>query len=537
MSNIEGFCLGASGGVWSELIQKLEHERQISFSYVAGSQDVISLPCLENALTDELIALYRADLSNKSVLKSFALDSAVLSEYQQAELTCLEIADRMDQGYAFSRPERERLFLKLLDYWLNLVELLKPTFVVFTTTPHSVAEYCLYAVAKKKKIPILMFMQITAIQRVIEFYDYQHMNSSFLRTYESLKVNSPDEVTLPEDLEQYLLKFNSDYESAMPDYLKKRLLSEKPGFSISNIDKKKRSMKNTLMIQKQRMQAIAKMCFQKVSLAKFGVNYGTKKTPKNYLKMPFESFESSEGLNYDQWQAYKKWAEKYKGKLLKNYGEFAQPCDMSLKYVYAPLHYQPERTTCPEAERYSNQLLMLKVLAQSLPQDWVIYVKENPTQLLPNTAHGERGRYAYFYQDLSEISKVRIVSMQEDPFSLIDNSQMVATLTGTTGWESILRGKPVLCFGNAWYESCEGVFPVRTVEQCQAVLEQIDSSFVIEQAKVRQFLSAIDQHSFKGFLRVNRYDDPVNGEANNVKNMFRMISTFVATQVESSHGM
>lgn len=537
MSDIQGFCLGASGAVWSKLIQRLEGEKVISFSYVAGSQDVISLPCLQKAHTDELIALYRGDLLNKPLVNSFSLDSTVLNEYQQAELTCLEISDRMDQGYSFSRPERERLFLTLLDYWLNLLNQLKPKFIVFTTTPHSVAEYCLYVIAKKNNIPVLMFMQITAIQRVIELSDYKKIDASFFSTYETLKNNSPEDITLPEDIERYLLKFNSNYESAMPDYLKKRLSNEKSGFSISDANLETKKVKSTLMTQNLRIKNIASRCFQRVSAMTLNSRQTIKKPPRNYLKMPFEAFESSEGLNYEQWQAYKKWAKQYKEGLLNTYEKYTQPCDLNVKYVYAPLHYQPERTTCPEAERYSNQLLMLKVLAQSLPKDWIIYVKENPTQLLPSTAHGERGRYAYFYQDLAEIHKVKIVSMKEDPFSLIDNSQMVATLTGTTGWESILRRKPVLCFGNAWYESCEGAFSVRTAEQCKIAINHIMEAYEIDRQNVRKFLSAIDQHSFKGFLRVNRYDDPSYGEVNNIENMFHMISRFTQTKLETTNGM
>ena len=42
--------------------------------------------------------------------------------------------------------------------------------------------------------------------------------------------------------------------------------------------------------------------------------------------------------------------------------------------------------------------------------------------------------------------------MDIDPFSLVDNSVMVSTLTGNVGIESICRGKKVIFFGDAIYK-------------------------------------------------------------------------------------
>ena len=514
MSNLQGFCLGATDNVWMNLIQRLADEDRVRFSYIAGNEQVVSHYCAQGVLTDEIVSLYRGQFSNKSQLRTFEVDDSVLKEYQAAELTCMEIADRMDQGYSFSRPERERMFITFLDYWLNLLNGLKPDFIIFTTTPHSVAEYSLYAIAKKRQIPVLMFMQITAIQRVIALSDYQQMDATFINTYQKLVKENHARVELPDDIEEYLNKFESDYESAMPVYLKKRLLAE-------NMNKKQ-----TINTIQERINRIINL-----------IRPTRKSAPKNYLKMPFESFESARGLDANQWRSYKAWAKQYKEKLLAEYDSISENADFDLSYVYAPLHYQPERTTCPEAERYSNQVLMLKVLAQSLPDNWLIYIKENPTQLLPNTAHGERGRYAYFYKDLLKIEKIRIISMREDPFMLIDNSQMVATLTGTTGWESILRGKFVLCFGNAWYENCEGVFSVRNVQQCKDAIDKAMSIDSIDKERIRKYLAAIEHYSFKGFLRVKRYDDQAAGEINNIENMFHMISEFTQSGMNKTHEM
>ena len=38
----------------------------------------------------------------------------------------------------------------------------------------------------------------------------------------------------------------------------------------------------------------------------------------------------------------------------------------------------------------------------------------------------------------------------ETNLKLIDKCKAVATITGTSGWEALIRGKPVLHFGYPW---------------------------------------------------------------------------------------
>ena len=54
-------------------------------------------------------------------------------------------------------------------------------------------------------------------------------------------------------------------------------------------------------------------------------------------------------------------------------------------------------------------------------------------------------------------SNVQIVSGDISTFRLIDSAQAVATPGGTVGWESLVRGVPVLNFGCVWYAGCQRV--------------------------------------------------------------------------------
>ena len=128
----------------------------------------------------------------------------------------------------------------------------------------------------------------------------------------------------------------------------------------------------------------------------------------------------------------------------------ASEIDVQKKYAYFPLHLQPELTTTGLGGQYSDQLDAIDRLSQMLPDDWFIYVKENPKQ-----GHDQRG--AEFYRRLEAMDKVVYIGKEVDTYWLMHHSQFVATITGTAGWESITGGKPCLVFGLAWYVSLPGV--------------------------------------------------------------------------------
>lgn len=125
--------------------------------------------------------------------------------------------------------------------------------------------------------------------------------------------------------------------------------------------------------------------------------------------------------------------------------------DYSRKYVYFPLHLQPELTTSALGGVFNDQVLALEILAKMIPDDWIIYAKENPKQTEFMRGHG-------FFERIKRIDGLRMVPLNENTFKLIEHAQFVATITGTAGWEAIRGGKPALVFGRTWYQNFEGVF-------------------------------------------------------------------------------
>ena len=168
--------------------------------------------------------------------------------------------------------------------------------------------------------------------------------------------------------------------------------------------------------------------------------YGIRELLANISK--FRRDEIFFGLwKYKRFQKYKK--------NLDSLAKAVIPSDV--KYVYFPLHLQPEMTTAALGGMYSDQICALEKLSCLLPEGWLIYIKENPKQT-------EYMRDNLFFRRLRRLRNVRLVSIDSDTYQLISKSQFVATITGTAGWEAITGGKCALIFGNAWYSDYPGVF-------------------------------------------------------------------------------
>lgn len=126
--------------------------------------------------------------------------------------------------------------------------------------------------------------------------------------------------------------------------------------------------------------------------------------------------------------------------------------DLTKKFVYYPLHMQPEASTIVCAQKYEKQLYFLDNLAKSLPADTVIYAKEHYSFL--------GSRPESFYEALKEYPNIVLIDPWEDSFALIEKCQCVATLTGTAGQEAMMLRRPVIMCGDILYENAPGVMRI-----------------------------------------------------------------------------
>ena len=165
-------------------------------------------------------------------------------------------------------------------------------------------------------------------------------------------------------------------------------------------------------------------------------------------------------------------------------------------YVYFALHYQPERTTSADGGIFKDQFLAAAMLHEALPEGWLLYVKEHPSQFA-RALHGDKGRTTDLYRDLEKLERVRLVPHNVSSKRLALNARAVATITGTLAWEAALNHRPALVFGEAWYEGLPGAYRIESADAARLVLEGLRRGVDASWQDVDVFLEALSAAAFR----------------------------------------
>jgi len=175
----------------------------------------------------------------------------------------------------------------------------------------------------------------------------------------------------------------------------------------------------------------------------------------------------------------KRW---YRTRFILKGKQFIEP-DFSEKYILFPLQYQPEATTEIWASYYSNQLNLIEQIARSIPFDHVLYVKEH--------SHFLGTKSIDFYKKLSCLPNVKLINPLTDVYELIKNSKLIIVITATTGLEAIFWNKPVIIFGNIFYDFYPYVYRIKDITQLPTTILAALNQNVDENDDFRlKFLSA-----------------------------------------------
>ncbi len=400
------------------------------------------------------------------------VDEALLRGLAFEELQALTMMDRMDSGWNFAFHERKRLYYSYLCYWSGVIDHYRPDLLVMPIAPHLMFDYVLYILCLRKGIKTVIFER-TGMAGQLFLMERMEEGSQAVRTVyaEKLAGYAGQPVKLSEAGDGYLDKLAGRfYEDAMAPFTKQV---------------------RARAVRRKGIKARLKYAY-KILGKQF------EPPPDNYLKQRNNTIESSRMSSLEWW-----WdrfaADRKMRRLKKLYESLAQEVDLTAPYIYVALSYQPERTTSPLGGMFVDQWLMIDLLSKTIPDGWQLYVKEHPRQFQAGS-RGHMTRTDQFYTDLTALPNVKLVPMSAVPFDLIDHARAVATVTTTTGFEAVVRGKPALVFGNAWYKECEGVFYTPTVEQCVEAIAQVEKGYRPRPEAIRLFIQTLEELSVAGYV-------------------------------------
>lgn len=384
-----------------------------------------------------------------SAIPSFPVDSAFLERMSRMEVLALKMMDRFEFLSDWNYGKRKQCYLDYVQFWHSYLIENRIELLISQNIPHEVFDFVLYSVATELHIPSLMFYQSQIKDMILPLKTY---DGGIIGLASALK-------ELPSDEQNPVL--SDTLEEAIQDVL----LNKKPFY-----------MSKTPLFR--RAQLFLNKAFSHVRDACI-----LKKKSAITVSFRFKAWKRSVYLAR-------------KSRLLdRTYEKLAVKPDFSIPYFYVPLHYQPELTTCPLAGPWVDQELIVDLLSACLPEGVFIYVKEHPKQTALS-------RETDCYERISRHPNVRLVAKNTDSFELADHSIGVVTCTGTAGWEALIRGKPVLVFGNIFYETAPGAYRIRKREDLESALKEIATPGLNSPSLegIRRFLHGLEKVTISGFV-------------------------------------
>ncbi len=416
------------------------------------------------------------------------IDEEIIEKMVNCETVFLRMVDRLERGKTINYQQRKRVYLRHLRYWNHILEHKDINLYLSTNYPHECFDYVLYNLCKLKGIPTVMLRAgLRSIPDVLFITeDWEKPAEGLEKKYKELKKQFNDgEISLARKFEEEIKAQTSDDSDDSDPWYMTHASSPK---AKAKKAEKERSEKWWKMVRKM----------MRTNPIKF---------VKHVIRFIARIF------TVEFWARRLEKAQKVKLNLkrIKFYNKNAVEPDLSKKYIYLPLHYQPECTTCPMAGEYRDQLLIAQMIASVAPDDILIYVKEHPMQ-------GDIARSIEYYQDFLEIRNVRLVPTTFDSIELLKNSLAVATATGTSGFEALFRGIPVLMFGHRFMQYGPGVYPIHTIDDCKKAMDEIQSGKRGASLKdLRTFLKAIEEVAIDGYVEDANRDVSLLSEDENVE--------------------
>ena len=444
-------------------LQSLGHQIQ---GYISDNQ-IKSTNKLSSVQWINCRHLYRQETIRKSV--NFDFNNLSYGEYSQSvkegERYFLMNLDRLSAVTA-SSDYKIRHYQELVSLYTAILEAWGITHIYFANVPHFAVDLALYYVAKGLNIQVI-FPSRT------DYQDYFILRNDFF---------SP-----PLKLESSGINFSKKIKNDKSFYINhsSKLISLSINFN-SNF-----SQKNLIF-------------FIDICLRFFKLFFVALLTKKNMNDSSLYACKKPSALFF-LYLNVKRYIQNLK--LYKSYISLSHPPILSSPYVYFALHFQPERSTLPEGGQYCDQISVVRQLSRTLPQGWKIYVKEHPRQFdsWPPDLRKLHSRPPDFYEIISLIENVEIISIDANSEELISSSRIAITVTGSSGWQALLAGVPAITFGRAWYSdapACRLVKNIKDVGDAFRDLATYSKDDVA--AGVQVFLGNLNEFVVLGYDKLSR---------------------------------
>jgi hypothetical protein len=473
-----------------------ESGHKVVYWLASSSKDSPTFSALRSAFPDAI--LHRVDQSpfgempdTISRMPLPALDRCVLDQSSSDQLAFDRQLDYYNpDGRAFTGREKRELFYLVVQLAYYLLDTFKPALLFASGTPHSIFDLFLYSECRRRGIDVLIYSITNVPGFLLPDTDLRTANPLLLQFQRGAATAATPAVPVHPKLVAYLNSVRSDYSVGRPWYNRlrdDRLLQLRGRFDWRANPFKRGNYARELISTLSRSVRLAAR-FAAAPLRSYR-HYFVDPLPGGIKSTDTWLFDAKPTLFRTYLNKSRSTAKKRR--LLQQYRNLTRSLERGVKYVFMPLHYQPEATTIVLGGWFADQLLAIRMVAEAVPDGWQIFVKEHPTTFDPYL-DGDFCRDPTYYKQILKIPKTRLVPLDLTSFDLIDGAQCVASVTGTATWEAVARGIPSIIFGRPWFAGCEGVFDGGSLDGIKAAFEKIAAGWKPTSQSAERFLAGLE---------------------------------------------
>ena len=170
---------------------------------------------------------------------------------------------------------------------------------------------------------------------------------------------------------------------------------------------------------------------------------------------------------------------------------FFQQISNDEKFIYLPLHQEPERSLLIAAPKFSDQLLTIKQISENLPKNYKLYVKEHPTQ-----GPARNWRRISFYNEIIKLENVKLFHPEFDSKSLLKDCELVISVGGTSSFEAAFFGKPSIIFADLGYSLIPSITKLNSYSELkQGIMNSL--KLTINPNDVLDYVDMLEKNSFE----------------------------------------
>ena len=138
--------------------------------------------------------------------------------------------------------------------------------------------------------------------------------------------------------------------------------------------------------------------------------------------------------------------------------------DLKNPFIYFPMSTDLERHLLIDSPYYTNQIEVIRDVAKSIPIDYTLYAKENPSNITRDW------RAISQYEELLDIPNVRILHPEFSNSELLQNCDLVISIAGSSSFEAAFYEKPSIVFGEVLYSKLPSVTKVENIRDLPKII-------------------------------------------------------------------